>query len=379
MVQAVEAMGCYEALGYYGHQDAVGRDGQGVLVSRLVEDQDNRSREESQDRPYLRHHDWLSTGWNLWKDMAWEADLENRDFMLPAPRQDLDGMVRKVASYAAASAMSQALANHLVTGEGDSYEPLLEHGVPSCWTEHSERVTLRTWAKAAGIGDDVCKRLGRWTPTVDQSYDRSVRVQILQAQIKIAGFVWENRGCQDPFDENKVLDRVAERMAAMDYQKEKIDEQVMKLKTFYDMGPPPKRRRHVEGELEVDEDWEQAGQEEKLRLPEIELGETDEEEISEDERETEEKPTLVAPGSYVVSTVGRTSRQTLHRVGECHRVPGVHFSKFEVMGDDPPDPTMYHHACMICFPRGAVQEEPETGSSSGDCSSSDTESGERDE
>ena len=329
---------------------------------------------------YLRHHDWLTTGWNLWKEMGWEANLENRDFMLPAPRPDLEGMARKVASYAATSAMTQALANHLVVVDGSGYEPLLEHGVPSCWTEHSERVTLRTWAKAAGIGDDVCKRLGRWTPTVDQSYDRAVRVQVLQAQIKIAGFVQENRGCQDPFDENKVLDRIADMMEAMDYQKEKIDEQVMKLKTFYDMGPPTKRRRHAGGEWEAVEDWEEIGhEEEEMPIPESEQELTDNESISENEQETEEKPVLVARGSYVVSTVGRTNRKTLHRVGECHRVPGIHFNKFEVIGDDPPDPSLYHHACMICFPRGAVQEEPETGSSSGDCSSSDTESGERED
>ena len=328
---------------------------------------------------YLRHHDWLVTGWNIWKEMAWEANLENRDFMLPVPKADLEGMQRKVATYAAASTMSQALACHLLAVDGDEYEPLLEQGVASCWTEHSERVTLRTWAKAAGIEDDVCKRLGGWTPTVDQSYDRGIRVQILQAQIKIARFVCENRGCQDPFDENKVLDRVTEMMEAMSYQKDKIDEQVMKLKTFYDMGPPTKRRKQDEWTADMREDLETREQDEILSIPEIEQVVTDEESITEDEMEMEEKPVLVTPGSYVVSTVGRSSRKTLHRVGECHRVPGIHFSKFEVVGDDPPDPSMYHHACMICFPRGAVQEEPEGESSSGDASSSDTESGEKEE
>ena len=329
---------------------------------------------------YLRKHDWLATGWRLWKDMAWEANLENRDFMLTTPREDLDGMERKMASYAAASAMTQAMSNHLLAVDGDEYEQLLEQGVASCWTEHSERVTLRTWARSSGVEEDVCKRMGRWTPTVDQSYDRAVRVQILQAQIKIAGFVSENIGRQDPFDEDKVLERVAEKMEAVGYEKDKIDLQVTKLKSFYEFGPPTKRRKQGERPLDPWEEKEPAGEEAEEIAAELERSDSADESITEEEQMNEEKPRLVTQGSYVVSTVGRSNRKTLHRVGECHRVPGIHFSNFEVIGDNPPEPELYHHACMICFPRGAVQEEPETdGSSSGDVSSSDTESGEKEE
>ena len=64
-------------------------------------------------------------------------------------------------------------------------------------------------------------------------------------------------------------------------------------------------------------------------------------------------------------------------MGECHRLPGVHFQNFEVVGDEPPDASSYHHACMHCFPRKAALDEPdEEVSSSGDASSSDTLSGE---
>ena len=43
----------------------------------------------------------------------------------------------------------------------------------------------------------------------------------------------------------------------------------------------------------------------------------------------------VPHGVYVLSVTGRGGRKTLHRVGECHRVPGVHYGKFEIVGETP--------------------------------------------
>ena len=44
----------------------------------------------------------------------------------------------------------------------------------------------------------------------------------------------------------------------------------------------------------------------------------------------------VRHGVYVLSVTGRGGRKTLHRVGECHRVPGVHYGKVEVVRKNPP-------------------------------------------
>jgi len=56
-------------------------------------------------------------------------------------------------------------------------------------------------------------------------------------------------------------------------------------------------------------------------------------------------------GVYVLSITGRGGRKTLHRVGECHRVPGVHYGKVEVVRKNPPAAPEFHQSCMICFPR----------------------------
>ena len=54
----------------------------------------------------------------------------------------------------------------------------------------------------------------------------------------------------------------------------------------------------------------------------------------------------------MVSVVGRSGRKTLHKVGECYRLPGVHFKNYEVLGDSMPDDSSYHG---VCFPKSCGQ------------------------
>ena len=90
------------------------------------------------------------------------------------PTRSLDSCTRKIAHYAAASAMSQA--------QDGSWSRLLLPGVSLCWSEHSERITLRSWVRTADVPEDICKTLGRWTPSTDLTHDRSFRMQVLRAQ-----------------------------------------------------------------------------------------------------------------------------------------------------------------------------------------------------
>ena len=39
---------------------------------------------------------------------------------------------------------------------------------------------------------------------------------------------------------------------------------------------------------------------------------------------------------FVCSVVGRSKTKTLHKVGECHRLPGIHYRTFEVLGEEFP-------------------------------------------
>ena len=63
-------------------------------------------------------------------------------------------------------------------------------------------------------------------------------------------------------------------------------------------------------------------------------------------------------GAWVVSLARGGGTQTLHRVGSCWRVPGLHFSRFEVLEEsqvlsaDPKFDCPFSKICSDCFPKG---------------------------
>lgn len=161
---------------------------------------------------WLTEGRWLEEGWAIWELMSAEKGYKDRDFFLPMPSKDLEGIVRRMSHYYTAAQMSQALFSELyVKIAGDSMR-MMEAGVGTVWTEHSERVTLRTWAATAGVPDRVMKLLGRWSPSVDQGYERQNRRDILKAQEFVAEFIKNASGEEDRLDEALVLQAVAERM-----------------------------------------------------------------------------------------------------------------------------------------------------------------------
>lgn len=314
---------------------------------------------------FLKHAQWLPTGWSLWEDMADEVGNRRRDFFLLVPTRSLESCARKMANYAAASAMSQALTEHLLVKQDGVWSQLLLPGVSLCWSEHSERVTLRSWARTADVPEDICKTLGRWTPSTDQTYDRSIRMQVLRAQDHIAQFLRANQGRADPVDECQVMARVAEQMADLSYDDRMIQEQVLILMSFPPAGPAAKRLRwSLEGEVAA-----------AVTASAPTADPSSEESDAELKQDKGSDPhTRVPNGTYVISVVGRSHSRTLHRVGECFRMPGLHFRNFEIVGNEPPKAGAFHKACKVCFPRGAdVMNLSSEEESSGDASSSDTE------
>ena len=41
--------------------------------------------------------------------------------------------------------------------------------------------------------------------------------------------------------------------------------------------------------------------------------------------------------------------------------PGGHYSRFEVVGDNPPPASEFHRSCRFCFPRGSGAGEESPG------------------
>eukprot|EP00435_Cladocopium_sp_Y103_P027089 s207_g6.t1 len=321
---------------------------------------------------WLIEKDWLSEGWKLMKSLAADNMSRQRDYLLQLPRKGLESAQNRMASYSAASAMSQALFKILKVPGCE--EHLLEPGAGVIWSEHSERVTLRTWAGAAGLPEPVCKRLGRWTPSVDQAYDRSTRMQVVAAQEFIARFLKDNAGRVDPLDEASVVEAVSAKLDQIGLHRRVQEVQASKLTTFRSVGRPATRRQWLGEDDEHVGDLGNPHGEEKFSP--VEVSESDGEEDLMRDRD-EPAPGQTRMGHYVVSVVGNTKSRTLHRVGDCFRQPGVHYRDFVCFGDELPDPKEYHRSCKTCFPRNggrkhAPGEEDESSGSETVSSSSES-------
>ena len=330
---------------------------------------------------WLEEEKWLEEGWKMWEDMSAERGFGDRDFFLPMPSKDLEGVVRRMAQYYTASQMSQALFSELEVIDDPRRDKMLQAGVGTVWTEHSERVTLRTWAAASGVPDRVMKLLGRWSPSVDQGYERQVRRDVLQAQKHTAVAIKKSLGRTDFLDERLVMQAVAERMDFLGYNDEEIRIQVERLTSFHGNKREEVKRLRMEdmsfqewvhlGEEEPTEEVETPGPSEE-GVGAKEKVELDEIEISEDE---EGSVVRVPMGHYVVSVVGRSKMRTLHRVGECFRKPGEHYANYDYIGNEPPDASMFHRACRVCFPKGGISvnsDQVDSESGEDDVSSSDS-------
>ena len=325
---------------------------------------------------WIMEKDWLEVGWKLWSSMGTSSGLVARDFMLPWPDKSCNGFVRKVVDYPIASTMSQALFNEIRMGKEEGAKHLMHPGLGILWTEHSERITVRTWAQAARIPEDVRRMIGRWRPSADESYEQNVKVNVLRSQRVMALFIKENMANSDPFDETTVVQLVEQRMQGMGCKQEDCDEQMMRLMTFmpgHDAAKPClKPKWTITGPVVLEVEGE--------GMVEIKTEGTEPGEASDEHEEIETDQPGVLPlekvaGMFVVSIVGRSKTRTLHRIGDCHRQPGVHYAQFEVLGQDAPSTSAYHRACRQCFRFGVAEMSgagaPGEEESSGEVSSSE--------
>ena len=325
---------------------------------------------------WIHMKDWLSVGWLIWNKLGRDAGLLGRDFMLPCPGAGLDTFLRKMVDYATASAMSQALFQRLWLRKRNGKATVLFEGVGSTWTEHSERATMRTWAQGARVPEDYRKQMGRWQASADEGYERAQRINTLESQAAMAHFVKQSVGGADPFDETAVLKEIVGAMEAQGYPGEVRAEQAALLMNF--------KPSWVRTEGPQVPDWFELGDGmDVARAPLAEAIDPGVDVLSEAEDDAGIKASADEAagvesqmGKYIVSIVGRSQSRTLHRVGECHRRPGLHYGKCEVLGDETPSTDLYHKACRVCFPRGEVNAAGMNSSeeeSSGEVSSSDSE------
>ena len=359
---------------------------------------------------YLSASAWLPVGFDLWKELGTDAKCEDRDFFLPLPSADMAGCRPILATYADASAMSQALFGDL-TSDGDL--PLCAAGVGLLWTEHSERATITTWCRSAEISPETVRMLCRWQPACDESYVRSVRLLVETAQARVAALIRSNLGGKDFLDEEHVWDKLVLHLASVwgsdPEQAFRSAVQIASLRSFASTlwsssgGAVLAGTMAVEVTASTAEVPDEGGDYSPTIAAssddaEIEVLETqlDDESLFFEEAAVASTALLVSPvviplappvptvslrglapswhlHLFFISITGTARKRRLHKGGECWRIPGIHYNEYDPCGEVQPKADTYHTFCRKCFPLG-VGEQVTSSSSDGSSVTSDTDS-----
>ena len=175
---------------------------------------------------------WLEVGFELFVKYGKRARSEKRDFMIPRPNKALDGSRESMVGYSDAMSMSRALLRELkapMRQGGSMEEVIIEDEVGGFWSEHSERVTMASWAGALGIKQEVIKRWGRWKPSVDEEYVKTTKLLVGKAQTEVASRIKTELG-KDLVGDEDVLQSLEKRLRERSVPEDQIRKQMKRLR-----------------------------------------------------------------------------------------------------------------------------------------------------
>lgn len=324
---------------------------------------------------------WLETGFKLL-----DVDNNARSYLLPVPAKDLQSFTDREPTYDQLCNLNRKLLSETSTVlkcAGEQYDvatadpifiqvntPLLIAGSQIYWTEHSDRATLVTWSRLAGVSKEDCDLLGRWSAQESTEYFRASKKVILRVQHMIA-MNFRSSGTVDVFGERLLLDGFSEFLKSRNVSRLDIREQCMRLESCR---KDPKVIDDANVLLYRDHAALLLGIHNPV-LPEVQIVPQSPEITSPVSVPEEPEPQVLSHGSYVLSLNSKGLSKTLHRVGSCWRMPGLHYVRFEIIEDDE-IPTLKStvHICFDCFPKGNsdLNKSGSESDSSDDSSSSDS-------
>ena len=141
---------------------------------------------------WLVSREWLRVGLELFMAMNRDVKMGNRDFLMCKPTENLQGFRPSMMRYADAMCFSRALLTEIYSARKDSEGNLFRLMNPestSYWSEHSERVTIMSWALIAEVPRETRRRCGRWSPGVDEEYAVTTKRVVTTAQYGITDYV----------------------------------------------------------------------------------------------------------------------------------------------------------------------------------------------
>jgi len=316
---------------------------------------------------YLRQRRWLETGWRLWQ----EAAPFVRDYFLVKPATDLNSTLPVELSYEQASRVSRAVLAGLP--REDDVMPSLAEPVIGLFTQHSARCWLASMAALQEVPDADVAYLGRWSPTTSRGYVRTATEVVLRVQetvarrtrrdfeYKIEGFAGEQSAYLDL--RRELLRRsfsealINEQFDAMEAWTIQLASAPVEEGPALDLPEPADgvlADAGLEGIVEPLE-GQKAGADAPVAPPTPPLV-SEENEDPAPQLPVSEASEGPPTSGYVVS-LSRTDWRKLHRFGGCPRMPGVHYLRFELLGDARPGPEAYDDFCRQCWKLGGPDED----------------------
>ena len=169
-----------------------------------------------------------------------------------------------------------------------------------------------------------------------------------KAQAHIAKQIRQSLHGGDFLDEASIMVKVSELLISLGCKEERVDEQIDALRSFAALGPALPS-------------WG-PGCSNGSSASSTDASGSDVEDV---------QPVSVQPsgasqmGIYFVNRLVSCKHITLHKGGECHRVPGVHCNNVEFLGNEMPKADLYTRVCKDCFPNGVLwMSDPESSESS---------------
>ncbi len=364
---------CWSALRFDDHRGIVPAaviEESGGLIFDLTRSKTSGSDKRTELRPsgisyeaYLLESDWIKMGWEIWRGIA----PHERDFLLSVPNKALDSTRPRELHYAEAAGWSRAVIGLAVTDIGDQQTRNI---MAAHYTEHSGRCFLSSAALAMGAEEKHLLPIGGWSASSARSYLRTARERLWQVQGRVANWARANRGGADAFGEHQCL-RELERIWTAGGVPMQSARRAREALTYF-VEPPPTRQVWETGTstpplaLE-DRDRREADTADAGRGPSVgERAGGSRDGVRETDPSARGDGDDVAAGGsrlptevtgYVVSITGRSRYRRLHLLGKCHRVPGVDYVDYELLGPDLPGPEAYHGHCGQCWRKQGPQQE----------------------
>jgi len=316
---------------------------------------------------YLRRPGWLAEGWRLWQEVAPYV----RDYFLVKPTAGMNETVPVELSYEQASRLSRAVLAGLP--REDDVMPTLGEPVVGLFTQHSARCWLASMGALLQVSESDLSYLGRWSPTTTKTYVRTATEIVLRVQETVAVRLrrdLDSAGAAIVGEQSALLEMRKE-LVKRSFSEEDIADQMDAFQAWTaqlaDAPFPPERPCGP-----VSAGWpEGLEDEEDADLTPADGGEP--EEVSAAASPTPPAvPAIVPSGAPVlpveaspagpptsgfVISLSKSDWRKLHRIGGCSRHPGVHYLRFEWLGDAKPAPEEYDDFCRQCWRVGGPEED----------------------